>query len=149
MNSKKARAIFTNDGECDDMNSFVHLLLYANDIDIEGLVSSSSIFHYAGDPKQGIAPKRWANPQWMLDDIDAYGKVYPNLVAHDPSYPTPEYLRSVTAVGNVKTIGEMSEDTKGSELIRKALLTSDPQTPVAPGRRRHEHHRPRPQAHRT
>ena len=126
MNSKKARAIFTNDGECDDMNSFVHLLLYANDIDIEGLVSSSSIFHYAGDPKQGIAPKRWANPQWMLDDIDAYGKVYPNLVAHDPSYPTPEYLRSVTAVGNVKTIGEMSEDTKGSELIRKALLTSDP-----------------------
>ena len=41
----RARAIFTNDAECDDMNSFLHLLLYANDIDIEGLVLSSSIFH--------------------------------------------------------------------------------------------------------
>ena len=38
----RARAIFTNDAECDDMNSFLHLLLYANDIDIEGLVPASA-----------------------------------------------------------------------------------------------------------
>ena len=125
MNSKKARAIFTNDGECDDMNSFVHLLLYANDIDIEGLVASSSIFHYAGDPEQGIEPKRWADPKWMLEDIDAYERVYPNLVAHDADYPTPEYLRSVTCVGNVRAIGDMSEDTEGSELIRRAIFADD------------------------
>ena len=58
MCAYKARAIFTNDAECDDMNSFLHLLLYANDIDIEVLVLSSSCFHYEGDPAAGIEPKR-------------------------------------------------------------------------------------------
>lgn len=125
MAKEKARAIFTNDGECDDMNSFVHLLLYANDIDIEGLVSSSSIFHYAGDPERGIEPFRWADPAWMWEDIDAYEAVWPNLVVHDPDYPTADALRAVTCVGNVKSIGDMNEETDGSRLIERAILKDD------------------------
>ena len=85
MSRLKTRAIFTNDAECDDMNSFLHLLLYANDIDIEGLVLSSSVFHYEGDPAAGIEPFRWAGGQWMWDYLDAYEQAWPNLVAHDPS----------------------------------------------------------------
>ncbi len=126
MAKLKARAIFTNDGECDDMNSFVHLLLYANDIDIEGIVSSSSCFHFAGDPEKGVEPKRWADPVWMWEDVDAYAEVYPNLVKHDPDYPTPDALREVLAVGNVKTMNDMDEPSMGSELIREAIFKDDP-----------------------
>ncbi len=125
MQRYKARAIFTNDAECDDMNSFLHLLLYANDIDIEGLVLSSSVFHYEGDPAAGIEPYRWAGGQWMWDYLDAYEKAWPNLVAHDPAYPTADVLRSVTCIGNVKATGCMDQDTDGSELIRKAILADD------------------------
>lgn len=126
MGGRKARAIFTNDAECDDMNSLLHLLLCANDIDIEGLVLSSSIFHYEGDPAAGIAPKRWAGGQWMWDYLDDYERVYPKLLVHDAAYPTPDYLRSVTCIGNVKTTGCMDEDTAGSELIRHAIFSDDP-----------------------
>ena len=126
MSKLRARAIFTNDAECDDMNSFLHLLLYANDIDIEGLVLSSSVFHIEGDPAAGIEPYRWAGGQWMWDYLDAYEKAWPNLVVHDPSYPSPDHLRSVTCIGNVKTTGCMDEDTDGSELIRERIFADDP-----------------------
>ena len=126
MSRLKTRAIFTNDAECDDMNSFLHLLLYANDIDIEGLVLSSSVFHYEGDPAAGIEPFRWAGGQWMWDYLDAYEQAYPNLIVHDPAYPTPDYLRSVTCIGNVKTKGDMDADTDGSELIRRRIFADDP-----------------------
>jgi len=126
MTKQRTRAIFTNDAECDDMNSLLHLLLYANDIDIEGLVTSSSIFHYAGDPEAGIEPFRWAGSDWMWEYLDAYEQVWPNLVKHDPAYPTADELRAVTCEGNVKATGEMSEDTGGSELIRHAILKDDP-----------------------
>ena len=126
MQKLKARAIFTNDAECDDMNSLVHLLLYANDIDIEGIVLSSSVFHYAGDPEAGIEPYRWAGGDWMWEYLDAYEQVWSNLVAHDPAYPTAEALRAVTCIGNIKTTGCMDEDTDGSRLIREAILRDDP-----------------------
>lgn len=126
MSGEKARAIFTNDAECDDMNSYVHLLLCANEVDIEGLVLSSSVFHYAGDPAHGIEPYRWAGGDWMWEYLDEYEKVYPNLLVHDAGFPAPDYLRGVTCIGNVKTVGDMDEDTDGSELIRAAILKDDP-----------------------
>lgn len=125
MDKQKARAIFTNDAECDDMNTLVHLLLYTNDIDLEGIVLSSSIYHYGGDEARGIEPYRWAGGQWMWDYLDDYESVYANLLVHDPSYPTPDYLRSVTCIGNIKTTGDMDEDTDGSELIRHAVFSDD------------------------
>ena len=50
------RTIVTTDPELDDLNSLLRLLLYSNEIDIVGLVYSSSQFHYAGDPAAGTAP---------------------------------------------------------------------------------------------
>lgn len=126
MERQKARAIFTNDAECDDMNSLKHLLMYANDIDIEGIVLSSSVFHYAGDPEAGIEPKRWAGGDWMFEDLDAYEKILPNLRAHDPAYPSADELRAVTKTGNVKVLNDYSEDTEGSELVRAAILAENP-----------------------
>ncbi len=122
---EKVRTIYTNDGECDDMNTFLHQMLYLNDLELEGIVYSCSRFHYEGIPEKGIAPMRWAPPEWMYRYIDAYEKVYTALCAQDPDYPAPEYLRSITAVGNVKMVSEMEEVTPGSELIRKAILKED------------------------
>lgn len=43
--------IITNDSEIDDKNSFVHLLYYTNDLNLIGLVQSSSFAHWAGAPE--------------------------------------------------------------------------------------------------
>lgn len=36
--SKKPRTIVTTDGEIDDVDSFIRMLLYANEFQIEGLI---------------------------------------------------------------------------------------------------------------
>ena len=120
------RIIITQDGEVDDINSLVRTLLYADDLDIAGIVQTSSQYHYSGDGEQ--APYRWMGTQWMYDMLDSYAECYPNLSAHDPNYPTAEDLRAVTVVGNVKLEGEMEEVTEGSELIRACILDDDPRT---------------------
>ena len=51
QNAGKPRTIVTTDGEVDDQDSFVRLLLYANEFDLIGLVYSSSQWHYKGDGK--------------------------------------------------------------------------------------------------
>ncbi len=121
----KARLLVTQDGEVDDMNSLIHTLLYANDFDLEGIVQTSSKLHYSGDG-ESVEPYRWMGTDWMDDFLNAYAEVYPNLTVHDPDYPSPEYLREITVVGNIKTEADVSEDTPGSELIKARILADDP-----------------------
>lgn len=122
--SDKTRVIISQDAEVDDNNSLVHTLLYANDLDIAGIVQSSSQFHYIGDEEN--EPLRWPGTDWMYEMLNAYEQVYPNLVAQDPDYPTADELRKVTVVGNIKMVGEMDEVTEGSELIKNAIMDDDP-----------------------
>lgn len=136
--SEKARTIVTTDGEVDDMDTFIRMLLYTNEFDVVGLVYSSSQWHYSGDgngtlytsetrPNNG--PKtdlRWAGTTWMQEFIDLYGKSYSNLTKHDKSFPTPEYLKSLIRVGNIEFEGEMEKVTEGSEFIKEILLDNDP-----------------------
>lgn len=124
----KARTVITTDGEVDDQDSFIRALLYANDMDIAGIVLTSSVFHYAGDVAKGIAPFRWTGSTWPLELIDAYEQVYDNLRVHDGGYPTPSYLRSIYKVGNVSYKGEMDEVTEGSEFLKELFLDDDPRT---------------------
>lgn len=121
----KPRTVITTDGEVDDMNSMIRFLLYANEVDLSGIVLTSSTYHYAGDEKAGIKPYRWTGTQWLQDYINAYEKVYPNLKIHADGYPTPDYLRSISKVGNIKNVGEMDEVTEGSELLKKLFLDDD------------------------
>lgn len=136
----KPRTIVTTDGEIDDVDSFIRLLLCANEFNIEGLIYSSSMWHYKGDGKgtkftsememtQKIYGERtslrWPGTQWMQDLIGAYEKVYPSLKKH-AQYPEPAYLRSVIRVGNINFEGEMEHDTEGSEFIKQKLLDKNP-----------------------
>lgn len=45
----KARTIITTDMEVDDMNSLIHLCLYLNEMDVLGIVYTSSQYHFNGD----------------------------------------------------------------------------------------------------
>jgi hypothetical protein len=118
----RPRVIATSDGEIDDECSMVRFLLYANEWDIEGIITSSSQYHSHGH--------NWAGDDWVQPYLDAYAKVYPNLVKHDPHYPTPDYLRARTLLGNVKAEGEMEEVTAGSQHIVKVLLDESDNRPV-------------------
>lgn len=70
---------------------------------------------------------RWTGNRTIEDQLIAsYAEVYENLIRHDPSYPTPEHLLSITKVGNVDFEGEMEHDTDGSNMIRDLLLDNDP-----------------------
>lgn len=135
------RTIVTTDGEIDDVNSFIRMLLYANEFKLEGLVYSSSMWHYKGDGKGTTMTSkmemtrklygettdlRWPGEQWMQDLIDAYEQVYPTLSTHATGYPAAEELRSLIRVGNITFEGEMEQDTEGSDLIKAKLLDDDP-----------------------
>ncbi len=62
--------------------------------------------------------------------LDAYAQVHPNLVQHDPRYPTADHLRSLLYVGNIKSEGEMDEVTPGSQRIVEVLLDASDPRPV-------------------
>ena len=79
----RPRVIISTDvggSDPDDFQSMVHLLVYADVLDIEGLISSP--------PQQGRV-------QHIHEVIDAYAKDYPNLKRHSNDYPDPESLRGV------------------------------------------------------
>ena len=138
----KSRTIITTDGEIDDVDSFIRMLLYANEFNIEGLVYSSSQWHYKGDGKgtmftsemENTAKRygkrialRWPGTTWIQELLDEYEKVHPNLLKHDKNYPTASALRKLIKVGNIDFEGEMDKDTEGSEWIKKILLDNNPQ----------------------
>lgn len=120
--AERPRVIVTTDGEIDDECSVVRFLLYANEFDVEGIITSSSQYHWQGH--------KWAGDDWVQPYLAAYAKVHPNLVKHDRNYPTPEFLRSRTLLGNVKAEGEMEEVTAGSRRIVEVLLDDADPRPV-------------------
>lgn len=69
----------------DDNQSMIHLLMYNELFEIEGLVSSPS---YGDGTKQEI-----------LRTIDLYEKDLPKLRTHKPELSSPDYLRSVVKQG--------------------------------------------------
>ncbi|MBM7570577.1 DUF1593 domain-containing protein [Aquibacillus albus] len=121
----RPRTVVTTDGEVDDMNSVIRFLLYSNEVNLEGIVLTSSMYHYAGDEKRGIEPFRWTGTQWLFDIIDAYEEAYPNLIKHAVGYPEPDYIRKVTKIGNISNAGEMEKVTEGSEFLKELFLDND------------------------
>src|SRR4051794_7768424 len=89
----RPRTIVTADPELDDLNSMIRFLLYANEVQIEGLIYASSRFHWRGDgagtpfflpEREYTEPQtswRWAPGERFIDDaVDAYAAVHENLI---------------------------------------------------------------------
>jgi len=74
--------------EPDDQMSLVRLLLYTNDLDLEGLVATTSTWQRAR-----------VQPQMLLEVIRAYGEVQPNLLQHSRDYPAAAVLEKLVSSG--------------------------------------------------
>ncbi len=122
MTLNKPRIIVLTDAEIDDQCSMVRFLLYADDFNIDGIITTSSQYHSYGH--------NWAGDHWVDPYMDAYSKVYPNLKKNDSAYPTPGYIKAHTFLGNVKSEGDMSESTPGSRHIVKVLLDESNNQPI-------------------
>src|SRR5665647_930644 len=74
----KSRVIILTDIEADpdDTQSLIRLLLYSNDIDIKGLIATTSTHQ-----------KTETHPESIQKVIRAYGKVQANLNRHEEGFP--------------------------------------------------------------
>jgi hypothetical protein len=81
---QKLRVVVLTDIEADpdDAQSMIRFLTYANMWDIEGLIATTSIHQ-----KNRVAPES------LHKILLAYGKVQPNLLKHEKSYPAFEQLK--------------------------------------------------------
>lgn len=118
--SDKPRIIVTTDlgADPDDDQSLVRLLVCANEFDIEGLIVST-----------GCWKKNQRNTAMLDKIVDAYGKVLPNLQVHAQGFPSYEYLKSISVMGQtgygMSDVGD-GKDSKGSELIIASVDKDDP-----------------------
>ncbi len=119
---EKPRVMVLTDAEIDDQCSMVRFLLSANEYEVEGIITTSSQFHWEDH--------HWAGDDWLDPFLSAYREVYPNLIKHDASYPAPDYIESVSLLGNVDMESEMEKVTPGSEHIVKVLLDESDSRPI-------------------
>ena len=101
----------------DDTQSIIRLLLYSDEIDVQGLVATTST---------------WKRTSVSPESIDAliktYSTVQPNLVKHDPGYPRADDLQALVKSGRpeygMSGVGE-GKDSEGSDWIIKVLERKD------------------------
>jgi hypothetical protein len=97
----------------DDFQSMVHLLLYADVLEIEGLISS---------------PFGKGSKEDILRVIDAYERDYENLRTYSDQYPTPDALRAITKQGEKASApyAGVRRTTEGSDWIVQCARRDDP-----------------------
>lgn len=98
INEKPNVIISTDIGgsDPDDYQSMVHLLVYAHQMNIVGLISSP--------PHQG-------RKEHIEEVIKAYSKDYKKLAKHSREYPNPEYLLSVTIQGATDSLSNLTPES--------------------------------------
>lgn len=96
----------------DDFQSMVHLLVYADCFEIEGLISSP----YGPGRKEHI-----------LQVVDLYERDYPQLKTHSDRYPAPDSLRAIAKQGAIDGAGYdgFGAPTEGSEWIVRCARRED------------------------
>jgi hypothetical protein len=101
-------------GDPDDEQSLVRFLLYANEWDIEGIIANRP---RARDGENKNTERTGLGIVQRL--VKAYGECHPNLVQHDPRFPTPEFLMSRVLVGH-------GENPPAVNRIIEAIDSNDP-----------------------
>lgn len=94
-------------GDSDDEQSLVRLLLHSDQVDLKAICATSRLGH-GHDTR----------PELIRNQIKAYGQVYPNLILHSKTYPSPDYLESIVfdGQGDPEKFGE-GYDTEASRAI--------------------------------
>ncbi len=116
---EKNRVIVLTDIEADpdDTQSLVRLFLYSNEIDIKGIVATTSCWHQSK-----------INPESIVKVIQSYGKIYTNLSKHANDFVNEEALLKLVKNGLPKYgmtgVGD-GMDSEGSDWIIKILEEKD------------------------
>src|SRR5262245_63077571 len=86
----KPRVVVLSDmgNEPDDQMSFVRLLLYSNELDLEALIATTSTWQ-----------KNKVQPDTMRKLIAGYGEAQPNLLKHASGWPEAGSLDALVAYG--------------------------------------------------
>jgi hypothetical protein len=119
QSEQKHRLLVLTDIEADpdDSQTLVRLLLYSNQIDIEGIIATTSVHQ-----KARVAPES------VRAIIQAYGEVQPTLQMHEPGFPEPESLLALVKKGlpvyGMEGVGE-GKDSEGSDWIIQVLEQED------------------------
>lgn len=117
--SQKHRVIILTDIEADpdDTQSLVRFLLYSNQIDIKGLIATTSCWH-----------RDIVNPESIEKVILAYSKVHENLIKHEAGFPSADALSKLVKSGlpkyGMQGVGD-SKDSEGSDWIIRILEEKD------------------------
>ncbi len=96
----------------DDDQSMVHLLVCADALQLEGIVSSP----YGPGRKEDI-----------LEVVEAYGRDHANLARHSPYYPAPATLRALVKQGALESAGRagFGHTTEGSDWLVTCARRAD------------------------
>jgi hypothetical protein len=116
----KPRVIVMTDiaNEPDDQMSMVRFLVYANELDIEGLIASTSTWM-----------RSRVRPDVINKVIDGYEQVLPMLSTHAKGFPTAATLRALVSTGPAgfgmaPVLG--NQPSAGAQLIIRAADQPDP-----------------------
>lgn len=115
----KNRAIILSDieADADDTQSFIRLLLYADVIDIKGMIATTSVHQ-----------KNNIYSQSIQKIVRTYGKVQPNLQKNETGYPAANNLMTLIKKGQpgygMNSVGN-GKDSEGSNWIIKVLEEKD------------------------
>ena len=116
----RPRVVIISDigNEPDDQMSFVRLLLYSNEMDLEALIATTSTWQ-----------KTATHPETMHSIVEAYRQVRPNLLLHAQGWPTADELDArifagQSAYGMAAT--GAGKSSAGSQALAKAIERDDP-----------------------
>jgi len=115
---KKRFIILTDmENEPDDSQTMVKLLLYSNEIDIEGLIAVTSCWLQDDN-----------YPESIVSRVQAYGIVRENLKLHAEGWPTQQELLAKVVAGQkgfgMSDVGD-GKSSDGSNLIMQVLKKND------------------------
>lgn len=113
----KPRVLISTDiggSDPDDYQSMVHVMMYADRMDIVGLISS---------------PPHAGRQEHIYEVIDAYEKDLPKLKTKNPAFPSPSALRKVVKQGAIEAQQKALPDSLSegaSWIIQEAHASDDP-----------------------
>lgn len=112
--------------EPDEVQQITHLIMYNNELDLEGLIAVTGIWlrpDFDGPPY-----RKKLHPDLFHKIIDGYEQVFENLKLHDEGWHTPRELRSLVSTGQthfgIDDVGD-GKSSPGSKLITEVVLKED------------------------
>ncbi len=111
--------------EPDEVQQMTHMITYANELDIEGLIAVTGKYLR---PESNNEYRRLTHPELFHNIIDAYEKDLLNLKMHATGWPEPNNLRKIVCEGQkgygIADVGK-GKSSPGSKIIIDAVSKDD------------------------